>query len=100
VAEVDDRWEIVTRYSGNIPERAVRPRQPATLLGSPLVPDWARTPAPPESRPPRPLAPSAIAADDEASPAPSAAMRAAALRGTRIHLLLERLVADAARGWL
>jgi ATP-dependent helicase/nuclease subunit A len=72
-----------------------------------LVPDWARTPAPAESRPPRPLAPSAIAADDEASPAPSAAMRAAALRGTRIHLLLERLVgvepaarADAARAWL
>ena len=107
VAEADDRWEIVTRYSGNVPAKAVRPRRASTLLGPPQVPDWARTPAPPESRPPRPLAPSAIAADDEALPAPSAAMRAAALRGTRIHLLLERLVAvesnaraDAARGWL
>src|SRR5260221_10233435 len=55
------------------------------------VPDWAKRPAPPEARPPRPLAPSAIAADDEAAPPPSEAMRAAALRGTWIHQLLERL---------
>ena len=57
------------------------------------VPDWAKRAAPPESRPPRPLAPSAIAADDEAAPPPSEAMRAAALRGTWIHQLLERLPA-------
>jgi ATP-dependent helicase/nuclease subunit A len=57
-----------------------------------VVPDWARTPAPPEARPPRPLAPSAIAIDDEAAPPPSEAMRAAARRGTLIHQLLERLV--------
>jgi ATP-dependent helicase/nuclease subunit A len=55
------------------------------------VPEWARTTAPPEARPPRPLAPSAIAADDESAPPPSEAMRAAALRGTWIHQLLERL---------
>jgi ATP-dependent helicase/nuclease subunit A len=55
------------------------------------VPDWAKQPAPPEARPPRPLAPSAIAADDETAPPPSEAMRAAALRGTWIHQLLERL---------
>jgi ATP-dependent helicase/nuclease subunit A len=59
------------------------------------VPSWARAPAPPESRPPRPLAPSAIAADDESAPPPSEAMRAAALRGTWIHQLLERLPAVA-----
>jgi ATP-dependent helicase/nuclease subunit A len=55
--------------------------------------------APPEARPPRPLAPSAIAVDDESAPPPSDAMRAAALRGTWIHQLLERLpaVAPAAR---
>jgi ATP-dependent helicase/nuclease subunit A len=71
------------------------------------VPEWARRPAPPEARPPRPLAPSAIAADDEAAPPPSEAMRAAALRGTLIHQLLERLVAvdpkarrTAALNWL
>ncbi|MFL6726194.1 MAG: double-strand break repair helicase AddA [Sphingomicrobium sp.] len=55
------------------------------------VPDWANHPAPPEARPPRPLAPSAIAVDDESAPPPSEAMRAAALRGTWIHQLLERL---------
>ena len=57
------------------------------------VPDWAKWPAPPEARPPRPLAPSAIALDDEIAPPPSEAMRAAALRGTWIHQLLERLPA-------
>jgi ATP-dependent helicase/nuclease subunit A len=57
------------------------------------MPDWAKTVAPPESRPPRPLAPSAIAADDESAPPPSEAMRAAAQRGTWIHQLLERLPA-------
>jgi ATP-dependent helicase/nuclease subunit A len=53
------------------------------------------------------LAPSAIVTDDEAAPPPSEAMRAAALRGTLIHQLLERLApvealarADSARQWL
>jgi ATP-dependent helicase/nuclease subunit A len=56
-----------------------------------VVPEWARTAAPPEARPPRPLAPSAIAEDSEAAPPPSEAQRAAAVRGTLIHQLLERL---------
>jgi ATP-dependent helicase/nuclease subunit A len=59
------------------------------------VPEWAKRPAPPEARPPRPLAPSAIAVDDQTAPPPSEAMRAAALRGTWIHQLLERLPAIA-----
>jgi ATP-dependent helicase/nuclease subunit A len=62
-------------------------------LPSIIVPEWAKRPAPPEARPPRPLAPSAIAVDDESAPPPSEAMRAAALRGTWIHQLLERLPA-------
>jgi ATP-dependent helicase/nuclease subunit A len=57
------------------------------------VPAWALTAAPAEPRPPRPLAPSAIAVDEESAPPPSDAMRAAALRGTWIHQLLERLPA-------
>ncbi|MBW0006343.1 MAG: double-strand break repair helicase AddA [Sphingomonas sp.] len=72
-----------------------------------VVPDWAKQPAPVEARPPRPLAPSAIAADDETAPPPSEAMRTAALRGTWIHQLLERLPAvevsarpGAAKRWL
>jgi ATP-dependent helicase/nuclease subunit A len=63
------------------------------------VPSWALTAAPAEPRPPRPLAPSAIAADDESAPPPSEAMRAAALRGTRIHQLLERLPAVEPPAW-
>jgi ATP-dependent helicase/nuclease subunit A len=71
------------------------------------VPEWVLKPAPPEARPPRPLAPSAISMDDESAPPPSDAMRAAARRGTLIHQLLERLApvspegrAEAARSWL
>jgi len=71
--------------------RARTARKPKTMPSTFGVPDWAKRPAPPEARPPRPLAPSAIAVDDEAAPPPSAAMRAAALRGTWIHQLLERL---------
>lgn len=56
-----------------------------------VIPDWVWKAAPREARPPRPLAPSAITADNEGSPPPSEAMRAAALRGTWIHQLLERL---------
>jgi ATP-dependent helicase/nuclease subunit A len=60
-------------------------------LGGISIPDWATRPAPPEARPPRPLAPSSIAIDDERAAPPSEAMRAAAQRGTWIHQLLERL---------
>jgi len=74
--------------------RAPGSRQKAKLEPDAIaVPDWAKRPAPPEARPPRPLAPSAIALDDEIAPPPSGAMRAAALRGTWIHQLLERLPA-------
>jgi ATP-dependent helicase/nuclease subunit A len=71
------------------------------------LPSWATKPAPPESRPPRPLAPSAIGSDDEAAAPPSDSMRAAAQRGTWIHRLLEGLApvaperrAEAASAWL
>jgi ATP-dependent helicase/nuclease subunit A len=89
---------------------AAAPRKRAKgkiALAVPIIPEWAMTPAPPEARPPRPLAPSAIAVDDESAPPPSEAMRAAALRGTWIHQLFERLPAveatarpAAARRWL
>ena len=55
------------------------------------LPAWALQAPPPESRPPRPLAPSAIGADRDAAPPPNEAMRAAAQRGSLIHQLLERL---------
>ena len=58
-----------------------------------VLPDWALRSPPLEARPPKPLAPSAIAFDDEAASPPSDAMRSAAVRGTLIHQLLERLPA-------
>jgi ATP-dependent helicase/nuclease subunit A len=56
------------------------------------LPAWAHAPAPQEQRPPRPLAPSAIAepADIE-PPMPSGFSASAAQRGVLIHALLERL---------
>ncbi|HET6538663.1 MAG TPA: UvrD-helicase domain-containing protein [Sphingopyxis sp.] len=55
------------------------------------VPDWALRPAPEEARPPRPLAPSQLGADDVASP-PMGVDRASALsRGLLLHALFERL---------
>jgi len=89
--EEDEHWGRALRYKGSVPERPVRPRPPAAPVPGPAVPDWARSPAPPEARPPRPLAPSAVAEDMEAAAPPSAAQRAAAERGTLIHHLLERL---------
>jgi len=72
---------------------AARPRRIGKKADLPAVaiPDWVRQPAPTEERPPRPLAPSAIAVDDESAPPPSEALRSAARRGSLIHQLLERL---------
>jgi len=90
---------------GELP--AARRIKSKTEVPASVVPAWAQRPAPPEARPPRPLAPSAIGVDDEASPPPSEAMCAAARRGTLIHRLLERLVEvdherqrDVALDWL
>jgi ATP-dependent helicase/nuclease subunit A len=69
---------------------AVRPRK-TELHREIELPAWATSPAPPEARPPRPLAPSALAEDREAAPPPSPGMKAAAERGILIHALLERL---------
>ena len=66
-------------------QAAAEPKQSITL------PEWLRRPAPVESRPPRPLAPSAIGEDDAADPPPGPEMRAAAERGRLLHQLFERL---------
>ncbi|MBV7255486.1 double-strand break repair helicase AddA [Pacificimonas sp. WHA3] len=72
----------------------------------PALPDWARRPAPPEAKPPRPLAPSAPE-DDSGLPPPGPQLEAASLRGRLMHSLFERLPAlpgmdraEAARQWL
>jgi ATP-dependent helicase/nuclease subunit A len=106
IASVVGTWGTGLVYGSS---SSTRPRKARAKVELPpiAVPEWAMRPAPVESRPPRPLAPSAIAADDESAPPPSEAMRAAARRGTLIHQLLERLVpvaADArpaaARKWI
>jgi ATP-dependent helicase/nuclease subunit A len=86
-----DRWGSGLVY-GAAASGKRRTAGKAALPPTP-IPSWALTPAPSEARPPRPLAPSAIATDDESAPPPSEAMRAAALRGIWIHQLLERLPA-------
>ncbi len=103
----DGRWGRRLVYRGDVATRAVPARPQPSTFAHPWVPEWARAPAPPETRPPRPLAPSAIGEDREAAPPPTPAMRAAARRGTLIHQLLERLPDveaerrhDAALRWL
>ena len=85
------QWGKSLVYGSDAP---AKPRKLKDKIDLPAVvlPDWTYRPAPPEARPPRPLAPSAIAIDDEAAPPPSEAMRSAAQRGILIHQLLERLV--------
>jgi ATP-dependent helicase/nuclease subunit A len=74
-------------------ERREPPERRRTVLPRPLLPAWATTAAPAEARPPRPLAPSQLGPDTEASPPPSPSLRAAALRGKWLHALFERLPA-------
>lgn len=83
--------EGAIRYSGDVAASAPRPRRPRQALPPPSLPDWLLRPAPPESRPPRPLAPSQIAGEGEASPPPGPALREAARRGILLHALFERL---------
>ena len=90
-SEEDPEWGQVLRYRGSGTTGAIKPKAAPLALARPPIPDWARTPAPPEARPPQPLAPSAIVEDSESLPPPSEAVRSAAERGTLIHQLLERL---------
>ncbi len=54
---------------------------------------WLHQPAPPEARPPRPLAPSSLGPDLVSMPPAGAAMAEAAERGRLLHGLFERLPA-------
>jgi ATP-dependent helicase/nuclease subunit A len=103
-AEPSDNGGLI--YSGGT-NAVPKPRKTKTELQPIAIPEWARSPAPPEARPPRPLAPSALTEDREAAPPPTEVQRAAAERGTLIHALLERLPAvapemrrDVALRWL
>ena len=88
-------------FTGRIAQAPVKPRAAARVerVEPVVLPDWALRPAPVESRPSRPLAPSAVGEDEVSDPPPGPAMRAAAERGRLFHALFERLpaVAPAAR---
>jgi ATP-dependent helicase/nuclease subunit A len=81
------------------PVRVATSGVPAAIATAPVAPeaglllagDWWQRPAPVESRPPRPLAPSALASDPAAAPPPSPQRRAAARRGSALHRLFELL---------
>jgi len=90
--EEDGDWGAALRYRGTNSSGIAKPVPRRVEAGRPEMPRWATEQAPPESRPPRPLAPSALAEDREASP-PTPQQRAAAERGIIIHALLERLPA-------
>lgn len=85
----------VRRFAGRTAHAPVKLRSSAMALAPTVVaiPNWAQRPAPVESRPSRPLAPSAIGEDEVSDPPPSPAMRAAAERGRLLHALFERLPA-------
>jgi ATP-dependent helicase/nuclease subunit A len=73
------------------PEAPARPITAKRAVRASAPPDWLRAPAPVESRPPRPLAPSGRRRGRSAYPPPGPELRAAAERGRLLHLLFERL---------
>jgi ATP-dependent helicase/nuclease subunit A len=85
----DDPYWGRSRHFGD-PELFTRASRPSGEAET-SVPDWLLRPAPAETRPPRPLAPSSLGEDDVADPPPSPAMRQAAERGRLLHQLFERL---------
>jgi len=87
----DPRWGGAHILVGGRDEGARRRVQGPRALTDVAMPVWLRRPAPVESRPPRPLAPSALGDDRVADPPPGPTMRAAARRGRLLHALFERL---------
>jgi ATP-dependent helicase/nuclease subunit A len=85
-----EEWGSILIWEGANSATAKRKAAKAPLQPI-VIPDWLRKAAPAEQSPPRPLAPSQIAEDRDASPPPSPEMREAARRGTLLHALFERL---------
>ena len=79
---------LVWQSGGRVLPRTKSGKRDLTPLSLPV---WLTSPAPPESRPPRPLAPSQIVEDADTAPPPTVEMREAARRGTLLHSLFERL---------
>jgi ATP-dependent helicase/nuclease subunit A len=94
VAELGSDWTDSASWGrelrfGSFEVSAREPPKPVERTH--VLPEWLRRPAPVEERPPRPLAPSSLGADDVADPPPGPEQRQAALRGRLLHALFERL---------
>lgn len=111
-APFDHDWEggpgwRTSSAAGNWSRQPLNDKKTGTRQADAALPGWATRRAAAEARPPRPLAPSQLGADD-APQRPAGGQRAAAIqRGILLHSLIERLphVAmegrmDAAQRWL
>ena len=87
----DPLWGPIRVHAEEGARGGAKPVRVPPLESAP--PDWLRRAAPQESRPPRPLAPSAIGSDTVANPPPGPERRWAAERGRLLHALFERLPA-------
>jgi len=87
----DPRWSGARILVGGWEEGGRPRRGTAQVKVDAAPPTWLRHAAPAESRPPRPLAPSALGDDRVADPPPAPALLAAARRGRLLHALFERL---------
>jgi len=89
---------ILRLESGNWPGE--KPGETASHNPAPALPDWALNPAPAEDRPAQAISPSKLGgAKVLASEDPSQGDEAAILRGTMLHLLLERLPQLSPQEW-
>ncbi|WP_425229268.1 double-strand break repair helicase AddA [Sphingomonas sp.] len=89
--EPDAVWGEVRRYRAGSAVPAPTATSATAAQTPTRLPAWATTAAREEARPPRPLSPSAIAADDIVNVPPSPAGQLAARRGQLLHALFERL---------
>ncbi|HMI19335.1 MAG TPA: double-strand break repair helicase AddA [Sphingomonas sp.] len=86
----DPIWHGARHFTDGT-SQANLPEAQAPADADPAPPAWLHRPAPLESRPPRPLAPSSLGEDRVADPPPGPALLAAARRGRLLHALFERL---------
>jgi ATP-dependent helicase/nuclease subunit A len=86
---------IALRHGSPGPAQAKRLRDKPNLPPA-AIPHWALRAAPPEARPPRPLAPSAIMDETIPMPPPGPGLAAAVERGILLQRLFERLPGVAA----
>lgn len=86
------RWGAKRVHAANAKKWPRTVEKKASGAASPVVlPAWVRQQAPEEARPPRPLAPSALGADDVAVPPQGSGRAVAVERGILLHALFERL---------